>query len=233
MRIRRRSLFTSVSFAILVFFVCNCGTSNQRLGASKGNVVDIIGKFKSPNFENSQFSSEVISINNDGSFRYQIASEFTKIDASGRWRVKGRKLILNSYVKKSKMVVAEDTKPSDKIYFNVTYEDMDPLYFQLFMTSGQDTLEVKDVFGDTLVSKPDFKLQAFYIKDARGFVYPPHYLKARNSNYFKIELLKDRIFDNEVWQIMDNGQKLLPIGLSGRYVNYFLMKVNLERLALF
>lgn len=192
--------------------------------ASQDTLKNIIGRFNSPKQGENKFTSEAITLNADFTFEYIISTEFTKIKANGYWHVSSSNLILNSSNKRDKIIVEEKKKHSNKIKFDVTYKDNDPLYYQLYLITTKDTLHYKDVAGDTVINNLKDKLVAFYIFDPRGFKYPTYFLKKRKSNYFRVRLEVDRIFDNEIWQIKDSGNKLQPIGLDGSYMNYYLIK---------
>jgi hypothetical protein len=195
---------------------------SQTEVASQDTLKNVIGKFNSPKQEENKFTSETITLNPDTTFEYTISTEFTKIKANGYWRVAGNNLILNSSDKREKINVEEKKSRNDKVKFDVTYKTNEPLYYQLYVITSKDTLHIEDVFGDTVINHT--ALKGFYIVDTRGFRYPTYFLKKRKSNYFRVRLEKDRIFDNEVWQIKDSGDKLQPIGLNGNLMNYCLIK---------
>lgn len=116
----------------------------------------------------------------------------------------------------------EKRNKGDRLKFDVTYGNKEPLYYQLYLITSKDTLHIEDVFGDTTMSS--IPLKAFFVLDARGFRYPTYFLKRGKSNYFRITLERDRIFDNEVWRIKDRGDKLQPKGLNGDFMNYYLIR---------
>lgn len=186
------------------------------------NQSSVVGKFKSPKQENNKFTAEVITLNADATFNYAISTEFIKIKANGYWRVLTDSLLLNSSNKKEKAVVKEKRHRGAKLKFDVTYDNNEPLYYQLYLITSKDTLHIEDVFGDTTMSS--IPLKAFFVLDARGFRYPTYFLKRGESNCFRITLERDRIFDNEVWRIKDGGDKLQPKGLNGDFMNYYLIR---------
>jgi hypothetical protein len=194
----------------------------QTVVTGKDTLKSIIGRFISPKQENNKFTAEAITLSANSTFEYIISTEFTKIKVDGRWRLSGNKLILNSNVKREKISVEEKKSRSNKLKFDAAYKTNELLYYQLYLLTSKGTLHVRDVFGDTSINHT--ALKGFYIMDARGFQYPTYFLKNRQSNYFRIRLEKDRIFDNEVWQIKDRGNKLQPMGLNGKLMNYCLIK---------
>ncbi len=216
----RKSIF--FLFFIFIAFITNCTELYcQSTFPNQDSFQNIIGVYKSPK-QDYNFTSESISLNADSTFDYIIKTEFTKIKDSGYWRKSGNNLILNSRDKKEKMYVEEKRNLFDKIKFDVTYKDNDPLNYQLYLISKKDTLHIEDAFGDTILNHTKFTFEAFYIIDSRGFKYPTYFLKKRKSNYFRIYLEAHRIFDNEIWEIKNGG--LQPIGLDGTKMNYWLVK---------
>lgn len=213
-------------FSLTLFCsVCNYSKVYCQTGfTSQDTLKNIVGRFNSPKQDDNKFTSEAITLNADFTFEYIISTEFTKIKANGYWQLSGSNLILNSSDKREKFNVEERKNRRNKIKFDVTYKSNEPLYYQLYLITNKDTSHIEDVFGDTVINHTEAALKAFYIMDARGFRYPTYFLKKRKANYFRVRLEKDRIFDNESWQIKDNGNKLQPIGLNGSFMNYCLIK---------
>lgn len=220
-----RKLVLFFSFTI-IGYLCNCNKVNcQTKLVNQNTISNIVGTFNSPKQDKNKFTSETIKLNADFTFEYLISTEFTKIKANGYWHLLDSYLILNSSDKKEKLNVEEKKKRINKIKFDVTYKSNEPLYYQLYLITNKiDTSHIEDVFADTLINLSLATLKAFYVIDARGFRYPTYFLKKRKSNYFRVRLENDRIFDNESWQIKDSGNKLQPIGLDGSYMNYCLSK---------
>ncbi len=207
---------------LFVFGLYYSRVYSQTETTSKDTLKNVIGRFNSPKQEDNKFTSEAITLNADSTFEYQMNTEFLKIKANGYWDVSGDDLILNSSDKREKINVEEKKNRSNKIKFDVTYKTDEPLYYQLYLITNKDTLHIEDVFADTVINHTTLK--GFYIIDTRGLKYPTYFLKKRKSNYFRVRLEKNRIFDNEVWHIKDSGTKLQPIGFNGNFMNYYLIK---------
>ena len=220
------SKFKVLNLAILILFAPLYSVAKEVFLISflqQDTSKSIIGEYFSPHQDVNKFTSESILLRNDSTFEYRIKDEFINLMAIGNWHVSRGQLVLNSIPKRPKIIVEEaiSRQNANKIKFDVTYTNHNPLNYQLYLISNKGIFCYKDLYHDTVINYPDL-LKGFFIIDTRGFKYPTYFLKNRKSNYFRIKLEIDRIFDNEKWRIA-NG-KLEPIGLNGKISSYYLSK---------
>lgn len=165
---------------------------------------------------------EKIILFNNGTFKYSSRAEFIKEEIDGNWKLKSDNiLILNSYPKQKKIIVTETLKRNKKNILYVTDSQGSPLVYHLYLVSkNNDTLVYKDQFEKTIIKK---ELYSFFIENSRGVCLPVYHVEKPTNNLLNIKFERKRIFDNEEWKF--EGNKIIPLGLDGKYSKYEL-KLN-------
>lgn len=160
---------------------------------------------------------ESINLLKDGTFKYYKKTEFLKEEIFGNWQLRNDTiLVLDSNPQRSRLVVDESLKRKKKIVFYVRDSQGNPFNYYLYTVYNQnDTIIYKDQFEKTIVKN---RPSAFYIISSEGLRSPVYDLKGKKSNFFDIRFERQRTFENEQWKF--NGNKIIPLGLDGKYSNY-------------
>jgi hypothetical protein len=170
-----------------------------------------------------RFFSEGINLKKNGTFDYNIRiNGGVNQEINGNWQIRNDSiLVLDSYPQKSKLIVSENLKRGKKIIFRVRDSDERMINYNIYIiTEKKDTIYYKNQFGKSVIKE---KPKSFYLVNTSGLYSPIYIIKGKNTNFFEIRFEHWRVFENEYWKI--HGDKIVPLGMNGQYVNYF-MKEN-------
>jgi len=168
---------------------------------------------------------ESINFEKESMFTYTLRTEFIKERIEGYYIIKSDTVILNSLPQKEKIIVKEGYKNRKKIFFEVTDKQYYPINYNLYVILVNDSIiEYRDQFQNSKLT--NLPIKAFYIITTRGLKSPMYVIRGTNTNYFKIMLEENRVFEAEKWLIKND--EIIPLGLDGNYVNYSLKKRDYE-----
>lgn len=166
-----------------------------------------------------RYYNEGINLNKDGTFKYTLKTEFTINEILGNWQLRNDSiLVLDSHPQKSKLNVYEDYKKGKKVTFIVRDSEQNHIGYSLHViTDKKDTIVYKNQFDKSVImERPVY----FYVVNKAGLHSPIYKIRSKRGNYFSIRFEQQRIFENEQWKLKEN--KIIPIGLDGKYSNYVL-----------
>jgi hypothetical protein len=197
---------------ILLFFLTVKVISGQ-------DIKNITGKYSYSFNKESSWYYESIQFNADSQFVYECNRPFLRERILGKWRLIGNKIVLNSNIKREKIIVTETTEDrSIKNSICVYDKQKEPINYKLFVINTlNDTIEVDDQWECSLIQD---SIRSFYIVDSKGLVSPKYLVKNKKSNKFYVLFETQRMFDNEVW--LFQGDSIIPKDSQGNYQNYYL-----------
>jgi hypothetical protein len=165
---------------------------------------------------------ESIELKEGNKFTYFTKQEFINYEIRGNYTIQGDSLVLNSSPQRDKIIVQESKKGSQKCNVIVVTDKMGiDIHYNLFLILD-DNIEIKLANQWEKSKIRDQKIKGFYIIDTKGLKSPIYFKKGKSSNYFKVQLETNRVFDNETWYL--NNNKIKPKGLNGEFQNYVLEK---------
>ena len=180
---------------------------------------NLIGKYS---YSQKHFS-ELLVLNSDYTFKYNVRMEFVKQEINGNYQIIGDSLILNSVPHRDKIIVEEKFKKSKKSTFRVTDKSGHLMIYHLTLTTNKNqVIEFRDCF-DT-VDLNDSEIKSFNITDTKGLKSPEYVIKEKSSNDFHVRFEHIRVFENEKWLIDNESKRIKPIGSNGKYQDYYLDK---------
>jgi hypothetical protein len=149
------------------------------------------------------------------------------ISVNGYWSINKDSLVLNSAPQRDRLIVFEkrDTLSEDLYIFKVLNKKNEEIMYHLNLSdrSGQE-IYLKDQFGISEVDKSTINLGSFSVKDTKGLTSPTYNLVGSKANYFEIFFETQRVFEAEIWIIINN--ELIPRTMSGNQGNYRLSLVQ-------
>lgn len=165
--------------------------------------------------------SESINLLKDGTFKYQMNTEFLQNEIFGNWQLRNDSiLILDSNPQRSRLVVKEHFKKGKKTTFLVKDFEEDLINYHLYVVKDKrDTIAYRNLFEKTIIKE---KPISFYLVNSEGIHSPVYKIKGTKSNYFDVRFERQRVFENEQWKFLKNS--IIPLGLDGKYSNYRLLK---------
>lgn len=166
---------------------------------------------------------ESINLYDGYKFKYNYRSNFISFTTRGNYRIIGDSLILDSHPQKNKIIVREQRKgKKNKLRFQVTDKLGKPIHYTLFIISKEkDTVVLPNQWNSSKCNNKE--ILSFYIIDSKGLKTPMYYPKGTRTNYFEVQMETDRVFENEVWKIMDD--KIFTKGMDGQNQSYFLERI--------
>ena len=177
-------------------------------------------------YQNSN-TSEILILKSNSTFEYQYKQNFLDISVNGYWSINKDSLVLNSAPQRDRLIVFEkrDTLSEDLYIFKVLNKKNEEIMYHLNLSdrSGQETY-LKDQFGISEVDKSTIDLGSFSVKDTKGLTSPTYNLVGSKANYFEIFFETQRVFEAEIWIIINN--ELIPRTMSGNQGNYRLSLVQ-------
>lgn len=177
-------------------------------------------------YQNSN-ASGILILKSNSTFEYQYKQNFLDISVNGYWSINKDSLVLNSAPQRDRLIVFEkrDTLSEDLYIFKVLNKKNEEIMYHLNLSdrSGQETY-LKDQFGISEVDKSTIDLGSFSVKDTKGLTSPTYNLVGSKANYFEIFFETQRVFEAEIWIIINN--ELIPRTMSGNQGNYRLSLVQ-------
>jgi len=167
-----------------------------------------------------RFFSESIELKVNGKFKYNNQIHMGgRSEIEGNWQLRNDTiLVLDSSPQRSKIIVKENLKKNKNVTFQVRDSKQDIIDYHLYVINDrQDTIVYRDQFDKSIIKE---KPISFFLVNTIGLHSP--IIKVTNSkvNYFDIIFEQKRVFENEYWKI--HGDEIIPLGMNGQYVNYFL-----------
>ena len=163
--------------------------------------------------------TEWIILNPDSTFEYFFRIPFVTQNIKGKYSINRDTLILNS--DGEKMIITEEYLPElpKKIKrFDVAYFSGNELNYQIIVKQRDKEKLFIDKYGTADIKVKNMKEFCIYslIK------YPFYRLKKEKSNYFKVRINPERVFNDEKWLM--TGTKIEPLGLDNKLLEYYLEK---------
>lgn len=164
---------------------------------------------------------ESINLLKDGTFKYQMNTEFLQDEIFGNWQLRNDSiLILDSNPQRSRFVVKEHFKKGKKTTFLVKDFEEDLINYHLYVVNDKrDTIAYRNLFEKSIIKE---KPVSFYLIGTNSLHSPVYKVKTARNNFFDIKFETQRVFENEQWKFLENG--IVPLGVDGKISKYKLIK---------
>lgn len=171
--------------------------------------------------------NESIVLKDGGRFEYFRKAAFTTFKIEGTWRVEDGYLLLNSVDSVLSTLDAKEKISNDvqagKLVLKISYKDNTIPHCVVIINEGDKGSERRydNVYDTLTISRRNVtSITVYSVLKHRTYL-----IKNCSTNQINIRISPNRVFDNEKWLIIGDEQ-IIPIGLTGEYVNYPLLKVH-------